>query len=65
MRWIRDYGAPNLRDRSVVNCYIGTGIITDTDGPDEGTAPDFVRAVKLTLTKMDAAKSLVSIWDPR
>lgn len=50
MRWIRDYDALNLRDRSIVNSYAGAAIVADgPDGPDAGTAPDFVRAVKLTL----------------
>lgn len=49
MRWLRDYDAPFLRDRSVVNAYIGTGVVADgPDGADNGTDPDFVRAVKLT-----------------
>jgi hypothetical protein len=50
MRWIRDYDAQYLRDRSVVSVFTGTNIVADgPDGPDAGTAPDFVRAVKLTL----------------
>lgn len=50
IRWLRDYDAPFLRDRSVVNAYTGTAVVADgPDGPDTDTAPDFVRAVKLTL----------------
>ncbi|MEV6526884.1 P22 phage major capsid protein family protein [Longispora sp. NPDC051575] len=50
MRWLRDYDAAYLRDRSVVSVFTGTNIVADgPDGPDAGTAPDFVRAVKLTL----------------
>lgn len=50
LRWIRDYDAPFMRDRSVVNSYVGAGIVADgPDGADAGTAPDFVRAVKITL----------------
>jgi hypothetical protein len=51
MRWIRDYDAPCMRGRSVVNSDAGAGIVADgPDGADAGVAPDFVRAVKLTLT---------------
>ncbi|WP_018348221.1 P22 phage major capsid protein family protein [Longispora albida] len=50
VRWLRDYDAAFLRDRSVVSIFTGTGIVADgPDGADAGTAPDFVRAVKLTL----------------
>ncbi|GIG63638.1 hypothetical protein Lfu02_80100 [Longispora fulva] len=50
MRWLRDYDAAYLRDRSVVSVFTGTNVVADgPDGPDAGTAPDFVRAVKLTL----------------
>lgn len=50
MRWIRDYDARNLQDRSILNVYIGTNIVADgPDGADVGTDPDFVRAVKLVL----------------
>lgn len=51
LRWLRDYDAPYLRDRSVVNSYIGATVVADgPDGADPGTDPDVVRAVKLTLT---------------
>ena len=50
MRWLRDYDAAYLRDRSVVSVFTGTNIVADgPDGPDPGTAPDFVRAVKLVM----------------
>ncbi|HEX8626732.1 MAG TPA: P22 phage major capsid protein family protein [Catenuloplanes sp.] len=50
MRWLRDYDALFLRDRSVVSVFTGTNHVADgADGPDAGTAPDFVRAVKLVL----------------
>jgi hypothetical protein len=51
MRWLRDYDALYLRDRSILNSYVGAAAVIDgPDGPDQNTTPDFVRAVKLTLT---------------
>ncbi|MEV8056576.1 P22 phage major capsid protein family protein [Streptomyces antimycoticus] len=49
MRWIRDYDASKLRDRSIVNAYAGTRVVLDQDVPG---IPDITktlkRAVKLT-----------------
>ena len=42
MRWIRDYDALNVRDRSILSCYIGTNVVAD--GPNDS----LVRAVKIT-----------------
>ena len=50
MRWIRDYDFRNVQDRSLIDTYIGTNIVADgPDSDDVDTAPDFVRAVKITL----------------
>jgi hypothetical protein len=52
LRWLRDYDFRNVQDRSLVDTYIGTNIVADgADGADVGTDPDFVRAVKLTLSE--------------
>ena len=52
MRWIRDYDAQYLRDRSVVSVFTRINVVADgPDGPDTGTAPDFVRRCK-TLSGM-------------
>lgn len=48
MRHIKDYDFRNVQDRSLVDVYIGTNIVTDQDGPDADTDRDFVRAVKIT-----------------
>ncbi|MGK5728176.1 P22 phage major capsid protein family protein [Streptomyces sp. URMC 124] len=48
MRWIKDYDAAKLRDRSVVNIYAGFNTMTDT--PQAGGAKKLVRAVKLNFT---------------
>lgn len=51
MRWLRDYDFRNVQDRSLVDTYIGTNIVADgPDGADVGTDPDFVRAVKITMS---------------
>jgi hypothetical protein len=59
MRHIRDYDAMNLRDRSIINSYIGTAAVTDNGAfngegrfvPDEqADGTDLlVRAVEVTL----------------
>lgn len=62
MRWIRDYADALLSDRSLVDMYCGTGIVTDigtvgedgvfepaVDPNDEDAETVFVRAVKATL----------------
>ncbi|MFJ9408574.1 P22 phage major capsid protein family protein [Streptomyces sp. NPDC101393] len=51
MRWIRDYDASKLRDRSIVNAYAGTKVMLDqpTPGDTVGTKT-LQRAVKLVLT---------------
>lgn len=56
LRWIRDYNAEYLFDRSVVNTWAGFDVVTDvlrgigTDGNETvSTAEYFVRGVKLTL----------------
>jgi hypothetical protein len=50
MRWLRDYDAAFLRDRSVLSVFTGSQPVID--GPPAGNpaAPTFVRAVKLTMT---------------
>ncbi|UQA94925.1 P22 phage major capsid protein family protein [Streptomyces halobius] len=45
MRWIRDYDAAKLRDRSILNVYAGYNVMTDKVGPSK----KLVRAVKLNL----------------
>jgi hypothetical protein len=49
MRWLRDYDAAYLRDRSVLSVFSGTAAVID--GPTAGTpaVATFVRAVKLTM----------------
>lgn len=45
MRWIRDYDATHLQDRSIVSTFMGANVMTDEiDG-----VPTLVRAVKMTL----------------
>ncbi|UQI46724.1 hypothetical protein M1P56_21405 [Streptomyces sp. HU2014] len=46
MRWLRDYDATKLRDRSIVNIYAGYNVMTDK----VGASKKLVRAVKLTLS---------------
>ncbi|MGH8878193.1 MAG: P22 phage major capsid protein family protein [Stackebrandtia sp.] len=55
MRWLRDYDAPYLRDRSVVSTFSGTQYVPDVPkdtpaGEVPATDPkQFVRAVKIVL----------------
>lgn len=50
MRWIRDYDASKLRDRSVVNTYAGLKVMLDQPTPgDTVGAKVLKRAVKLEL----------------
>ncbi|MFB7643881.1 P22 phage major capsid protein family protein [Streptomyces sp. NPDC056084] len=45
MRWVRDYDAAKLRDRSIVNLYAGFNVMTDK----VGNTKKLVRAVKLDM----------------
>jgi hypothetical protein len=56
LRWIRDYDATQLQDRSVVNSFAGYAAVSD---PDVG----FVRGVqiKLTVTGITVVPSTVAI----
>ncbi|MFE9396781.1 P22 phage major capsid protein family protein [Streptomyces flavidovirens] len=45
MRWIRDYDAAKLRDRSILNIYAGYNVMTDK----VGATKKLVRAVKLDM----------------
>jgi hypothetical protein len=50
MRWIRDYDAARLRDRSVLNTFVGTAVVRDnTAAADDPENLELVRAVKLQL----------------
>jgi hypothetical protein len=50
MRWIRDYDASKLRDRSIVNAYAGTKVMLDQPTPgDTVGAKTLQRAVKLVI----------------
>jgi hypothetical protein len=50
MRWLRDYDAAKLRDRSIVNTYAGSKVMLDQPTPgDTAGAKVLKRAVKLTL----------------
>lgn len=50
MRWIRDYDASKLRDRSVVNTYVGYNVMLDQVTPGNTTDPQTLqRAVKITM----------------
>jgi hypothetical protein len=64
MRWIRDYDALTVKDRSIVSTYVGFAVVTDqgaydgsgrfvpAESPDlDGTPGDamFIRASKITL----------------
>lgn len=52
MRWVRDYDAMTMTDRSVVNCYMGTQVVTDQDTPGvPDTTKTLKRAVKITGTE--------------
>ncbi|WP_275462068.1 P22 phage major capsid protein family protein [Streptomyces noursei] len=50
MRWLRDYDPTRLRDRSVLNTYVGTAVVRDntaaTGSPEH---LELVRAVKLVM----------------
>ncbi|MGG7570381.1 P22 phage major capsid protein family protein [Streptomyces sirii] len=45
MRWVRDYDAAKLRDRSILNVYAGYNVMTDK----VGAAKKLVRAVRLDM----------------
>ncbi|MEU7636558.1 P22 phage major capsid protein family protein [Streptomyces sp. NPDC039016] len=45
MRWVRDYDAAKLRDRSILNVYAGYNVMTDK----VGNAKKLVRAVRLDM----------------
>lgn len=49
MRWLRDYDAAYLRDRSVLSVFSGTAAVIDGPPIANSTVPTFVRAVKLTM----------------
>jgi hypothetical protein len=61
LRWVRDYDSEYMQDRSVVNCYSGTRVVTDpllywdpaaNDGRGMEVVTEneyLVRAIKLTL----------------
>ncbi|WP_411140111.1 P22 phage major capsid protein family protein [Streptomyces sp. x-80] len=49
MRWVRDYDAAKLRDRSIVNLYAGFNVMTDPVGGGKNPAKRLVRAVKLDM----------------
>lgn len=50
MRWIRDYDAARLRDRSVLNTFTGTAVVMDnTAAAGDPANLELVRAVKLQL----------------
>lgn len=65
LRWICDYDALMITDRSIVSTYVGFGVTTDqgtldadgrfepdvTPNPDGTTNAKFVRAVKITLAE--------------
>ncbi|MGP3940513.1 P22 phage major capsid protein family protein [Streptomyces sp. 6N106] len=49
MRWIRDYDANKLRDRSIVNAFAGTQVVLDQHVPGVPDASKVLkRAVKIT-----------------
>ena len=51
MRWIRDYDPTKLRDRSVLNTFVGTAVVKDnTAAVGDTPTPELVRAVKLQLS---------------
>lgn len=53
LRWLRDYDAEYAEDRSVVDCFAGTGIVQDFD---EKGQLHFMRAVKITADLNKVAK---------
>lgn len=57
LRWLRDYDADYAVDRSIVDCYAGTGVVNDIAFGDD--SQHFLRAFKITMdrAKVDAAKA--------
>lgn len=49
MRWIRDYDAPHLRDRSVVSAFAGAASVEDARDTDGTLLESNVRAVKVVF----------------
>jgi phenylpyruvate tautomerase PptA (4-oxalocrotonate tautomerase family) len=50
MRWIRDYDPTKLRDRSVLNTFVGTAVVKDnTAAMGDTPSLELVRAVKLVM----------------
>lgn len=50
MRWIRDYDPMRLRDRSVLNTFVGSAVVLDnTAATGDPENLELVRAVKLSL----------------
>ena len=50
MRWVRDYDAMHMVDRSVVNTYMGKSVVLDQDTPGvPDTTKTLKRAIKLVL----------------
>ncbi|MEU7186428.1 P22 phage major capsid protein family protein [Streptomyces sp. NPDC045369] len=49
MRWIRDYDANKLRDRSILNVYAGYNVMVDPVGTGKNPPKKLVRAVKLDM----------------
>lgn len=48
LRWIRDYDSATLQDRSVMNSYVGSVVVTDPDDPtDDESARTLLRAVEI------------------
>lgn len=47
LRWIKDYDAAKLRDRSIVNLYAGFSVVQD---PISTSSKKLLRAVKINLT---------------
>jgi len=49
MRWIKDYDYLNTTDRSLVNTWVGTAVVTDPDDPTNVASDrSLIRAVKIT-----------------
>ena len=49
MRWLKDYDYANTTDRSLVNTWLGTAVVTDPDDPaDDESTRSLIRAVKIT-----------------
>lgn len=52
MRWIKDYDYLNTTDRSLVNTWLGTAVVTDPVNPaDSGSARILKRAVKISISE--------------